>query len=141
MKHGVYEGKVTDACIARSKSNALQVELLLEIEDGQTVSWFGGLDTDKAMNFTVGTLKALGLKDGNGPETIIGAPVKFQVSERESNGRKYEDVKIFANTGLRTRKEDRITGKDAASILFPKPYQPRTRERVPGDDYDDDPFR
>lgn len=141
MKHGIYEGKVLDACVGRKNDGSLQVELLLGIEDGQSVSWFGNMKTDESMRITVETLKFLGLKDGQGPEAVIGADVKFQVGERVYNGKTYEDVKIFSSTGLRTQKQNRIVGAEAASILFPKPYQPRTRERVPGDDYDEDPFR
>jgi len=142
MKHGIYEGKVIDACVARKQDGTMQVELLLGIEDGQAVSWFGNMKTDESMRITVETLKFLGLKDGQGPEVVVGADVKFQVGERVYQGKTYEDVKIFAFTGLRTQKQNRIMGKEAASILFPTPYQPPVlrgngqRQREPGDDDD-----
>ena len=140
MKHGIYEGKVIDACVGRKQDGSMQVELLLGTESGESVSWFGSMKTDESMRITIETLKFIGLQDGQGPEVVIGKDVKFQVGERVYQGKTYEDVKIFAYTGLRTRKADRIVGKDAASILFPKPYQPRVNvERQPGEDFDDMP--
>ena len=138
MKHGVYEGKVIDACVGRSKNGALRVELLLGNADGETISWFGNLHNPKSTSITIEQLKFLGLKDGQGPEVLIGKDAKFSVGEREYEGKTYEDVKLLTFSGLRTRKEDRIVGADAAAILFPASYSPR--ERQPGEDYDDMPF-
>ena len=136
MKHGVYEGKVSGAAMGRSRSGKLYVELLLENAQAETVSWFGYLATDENCRITVEQLKAIGLKDGAAPESLIGNDVKFKVGERVNNGQTYEDVKLITYTGLRTPERDRIVGADAAAILFPKPYQPRERE--PGED--DMPF-
>ncbi len=138
MKHGVYEGKVIDACVGRNKSGQLRVELLLGNAEEETVSWFGNLHNPKSTAITIEQLKFLGLKDGQGPEVLIGKDAKFSVGEREYEGKMYEDVKLITFQGLRTRKEDRILGADAAAILFPKPYSPR--ERQPGEDFDDAPF-
>lgn len=136
MKIGRYEGKITDACVGRSQNNSLQVELLLMVESGETVSWFGSL-SPKAMPYTVKALKFFGLKDGEGPEVVIGKDCSFEVHEDTYNGKTTHKVKLFTMTGLMTKKEDRIVGKDAASILFPKPYQPRVNgERQPGEDDD-----
>ena len=140
MKVGRYEGRIVDACVGHAKSGALQVELLLEIENGETVSWFGSL-SPQAMPYTVEDLKFFGLKDGQGPEVVIGKDCSFEVYEDSYNGKVTHKVKLFTRTGLMTKKEDRITGAQAASILFPKPYQPRINgERQPGDDDDDMPF-
>lgn len=139
MKIGRYEGKITDACVGHAKSGTLQVELLLEIENGETTSWFGSL-SPQAMPYTVEALKFFGLKDGEGPEVVIGKDCSFEVYEDTYNGKTTHKVKLFTRTGLMTKKEDRIVGKDAASILFPKSYQPRMNgERQPGEDFDDMP--
>ena len=136
MKIGRYDGKITDACVGRSQSGSLQVELLLSIESGETVSWFGSL-SPKAMPYTVKELKFFGLKDGEGPEVVIGKDCSFEVYEDSYNGKVTHKVKMFTRTGLMTKREDRIIGAQAASILFPKPYQPRINgERQPGDDDD-----
>lgn len=136
MKIGRYEGKITDACVGRSQNNSLQVELLLMVESGETVSWFGSL-SPKAMPYTVKALKFFGLKDGEGPEVVIGKDCSFEVYEDTYNGKTAHKVKLFTMTGLMTKKEDRLIGKEAASILFPKPYQPRVNgERQPGEDDD-----
>lgn len=137
MKHGVYEGKVAGAAMGRSRGGKLYVELLLENAQEETVSWFGYLATDENCRITVEQLKAIGLKDGAAPESLIGNDVKFKVGERTSpDGKVYEDIKLITYTGLRTPERDRILGADAAAILFPKPYSPRERE--PGED--DMPF-
>lgn len=138
MKHGVYEGKVAGATMGRSRGGKLYVELLLENAQGETVSWFGYLATDENCRITVEQLKQIGLKDGQSPEVLVGNDVKFKVGERVNNGQTYEDVKLITYTGLRTPERERIAGKEAIDLLFPKPYSPR--ERQPGEDYDDMPF-
>jgi hypothetical protein len=139
MKIGRYEGRIVDACVGHAKSGTLQVELLLEIENGEKTSWFGSL-SPKAMPYTVEALKLFGLKDGQGPEVVIGKNCSFEVYEDTYNGKTTHKVKLFTRTWLMTKKKDRMIGKEAASILFPKPYQPRINdERQPGDD-DDMPF-
>ena len=139
MKIGRYEGRIVDACVGHAKSGTLQVELLLEIENGETVSWFGSL-SPQAMPYTVESLKFFGLKDGQGPEVVIGKNCSFEVYEDQYNGKVTYKVKLFTRTGLMTKKEDRIVGTAAAECLFPKPYQPRVNgERQPGEDFDEMP--
>ena len=136
MKVGRYEGRIADACVGHAKSGTLQVELLLEIEKGETVSWFGSL-SPQAMPYTVKDLKFFGLKDGEGPEVVIGKDCSFEVYEDNYQGKITHKVKLFTRTGMLTKKEDRLIGKEAAAILFPKPYQPRANgERQPGEDDD-----
>lgn len=138
MKHGVYEGKVADATMGRSRSGKLYVELLLENAEHETVSWLGYLASDENIRITVEQLKFIGLVDGQEPAALIGKDVKFKVGERTgSDGKVYEDVKLITYTGLRTPKTERITGQSAIDLLFPKPYAPKVRERQPGDDTDE----
>lgn len=144
MKHGVYDGKVADATMGRSRTGKLYVELLLENQQGETCSWLGYMASDENVRITMEQLKFLGLQDGQGPEALIGKDVKWKVGERTSqDGKVFEDVKLITYTGLRTPKTERITGQAAAELLFPKPYQPKPaaaafmrsqREREPGED-------
>ena len=134
MKHGVYEGKIADATMGRSKTGKLYVELLLENPQGETVSWLGYMASDENIRITLEQLKSLGLQDGQGPDSLIGKDVKWKVGERTTqDGKVFEDVKLITYVGLRTPKEHRISGAEAVDLLFPKPYAPK-REREPGED-------
>ena len=139
MINGKYSGKVKDACMGRSKNGALQVELLLVTTDEQEISCFLSL-SGGALVYTIEKLKFLGLEDGKGPETIIGADVEWSVDPDEYNGKTTQRVNIITRQpGLATKAEDRIKGKAAAAILFPSAYVPPAQrgqayEREPGDD-------
>ena len=133
MRNGKYEGKVSDACVGRSRNGSLQVELLLATEDGQSCSWFGSM-SGGAMKYTIETLKFIGLKDGEGPEVLIGKVVHFELYDDEYNGKTSQKVKIYTRVGLLTKKEDRIVGKAAAALLFPT-----TCDRQPGEDLEEMP--
>lgn len=145
MINGKYSGKVLDACVGHSKAGALQVELLLGTADEQECSCFLSL-SGKAMPYTIDKLKFLGLEDGRGPETVIGADVEWELSSEEYNGKQQQRCNIFTRKpGLMTKPADRLTGKEAASILFPAAYVPpaqrgngQTQQREPGED--DMPF-
>jgi len=141
MINGNYSGKVKDACMGRSKSGSLQVELLLGTEDGQEISCFLSL-SGGAMVYSIEKLKYLGLEDGKGPETVIGADVEWAVEPDTYNGKTVQRVNIHTRRpGLATKPADRISAKEAASILFPAAYVPPAQrnaqpQREPGDDSD-----
>lgn len=140
MKHGKYSGKIVDACVGKTAAGALRVELLLGTEDGQTCCWTGGL-VGNGFAFTMSTLKFYGLKDGQGPDSLIGKDCEWTVGTRTgNNGQEFEDIKLHAYSGLITKESDRLKGKDAAAILFPPAYSPPAlrgqRDREPGDDSD-----
>lgn len=115
------KAKIVDATVARTQNGKLQVEIAVICEDQSPHSVFQSLEGG-ALKYSLSTLKALGLVDGQEPSSLAGKDCEIELYTEEYNGKtshKAKFINLFVPTvGLRTKPELRLSADEAKAILW-----------------------
>lgn len=137
MKIGKYKVKVVSAGISPDKNMNPQPFMKFENAEGETITWFGFISSDKAKEISVKALVAAGFQGNDwsdlsmGIKAFDGREVMITVAEELYNGKTYTKVKwvnpISSNDSFKAMAASEIKAKASDKGLFAQHKVPKLK--------------
>lgn len=117
MLAGRYKVTITEATVAPNNKGETQARVTFATDRGETITWYGGMASDKAFGYTVKQLTNAGWTSDDFADVgmIAGAEVEIVVEDDEYQGKTRQRVK-YINGPRPVLDEETIAAFGAASV-------------------------